>query len=84
LEEINNMHHEHTEAKKEYLAALTLSSREVVEAVGRKEDGRREKSPRSLEKLVERDREREWEEKLERLEGNKAEVRYKDKKIVEE
>lgn len=29
LEEINKIHQEHTDAKKEYLAALTLSNKEV-------------------------------------------------------
>jgi hypothetical protein len=38
LEEINRLHHEQSDAKKEYLAALTLSSREVVEAVRNKEE----------------------------------------------
>ena len=47
MEAINKLHSEQTDAKKEYLASLTLSSKEIEQAFNHKND---EKGSKSKEK----------------------------------
>lgn len=41
---MNKLHHERTEAKKEYLASLTLSSKEIEQAFESRDDPKESKS----------------------------------------
>jgi hypothetical protein len=84
LEEINRISQGKTDAKKEYLAALTLSNKEVEQAF-QKDDlkqsrSRKSMSPRQWEKEKEREKEKDWEDKVDRLAGSQVDQRYKDTK----
>lgn len=52
---MNKLHHERTEAKKEYLASLTLSSKEIEQAFENRDDHKqvksKEKGPMSPRKM---------------------------------